>query len=162
MKTHAYNKVKISVLIAGFILAVTVAAAVYLPNKPMVEQINNPHIVSISATVGQGGKTFNYDIPKSKISNELNDTLISMFLNSEMKAAFFPPPPTYTISDDSLYVTIKVSLDNHDFSSMRVNLCTDPQYDSAQFGDTHYHIINHQKLYQNVYDLLCGIIPISK
>ena len=63
---------------------------------------------------------------------------------------------------EALYVTIKVSLDNHDFSSMRVNLCTNPQYDSAQFGDTHYHIINHQKLYQNVYDLLCGIIPISK
>ena len=33
-----------------------------------------------------------------------------------------------------------------------------PGYDSAQLGDTHYQIVGHQKLYQEVYALLSDVI----
>ena len=41
---------------------------------------------------------------------------------------------------------------------MLVNLSTNSDYNSAQFGDTHYQIVGHQKLYQEVYALLSDVI----
>lgn len=94
------------------------------------------------------------------ISDELNHALCSLFLDVEMRPTFFPPPQIYEISDNSVNITIKVLLDNSEERSMRVNLCAVPEYNSAQFGDTHYHIVNHQELYQDVYNLLSDTIAV--
>ena len=41
---------------------------------------------------------------------------------------------------------------------MLVNLSTNSDYNSAQFGDTHYAIVNGPDLYQKVYDLLSPLL----
>lgn len=150
------KKLKIGIGIGIFAAAVVVAAAVFLRHRPMLQPADNPRVMSISVTVGQGGETYDYDIPESGISDELNDALISLFLSAEMRNSLLPRPQSYTVLDDSVYIMVQVSLER---SFMRVNLCTAPDYNSAQFGDAHYHIVDHQKLYQDVYGLLSGVMP---
>ena len=141
------------------IAAVAVAAAVFFQSKPMLGEGNAPRVVSISAEIGRDGEIFSSDIPESGISDELNDALISLFLNAEMRNSLLPRPQNYTISDGSVYLSVNVSLERADALSMRVNLSNSSDYNSAQFGETHYSILDHQTLYQDVYDLLSDILP---
>ena len=141
------------------IAAAAVAAAVFFQSKPMLEEEIAPRVVSISAEIGRDGEIFSSDIPESGISDELNDALISLFLNAEMRNSLLPRPQNYTISDGSVYLSVNVSLERADALSMRVNLSNSSDYNSAQFGDTHYAIADHQTLYQDVYDLLSDVLP---
>jgi len=152
------KKLKIIFSLGG-LLIVSVMTIMFFQSKPMVKRLNNPRIASISVTIGKDGETYDCDVPIEGISDELNDALSSLFLHTEMRHTFFPPPQVYEISDDSVNITIKVWLDNSEDASMRVNLCTNPQYNSAQFGNTHYHILKHEKLYQDVYNMLVDVIP---
>ena len=148
-------------LVFGIIILIVVSATVailFFHNKPMAERINNPHIVFISVTMGQDGGTYDCDLSESEVSVELNDALISLFCKSEIRRALFSPLETYTVSDDSVYITIKILLDNSDSLSMFVNLCNIPEYNSAHIGDTYYHIVDYEKLYQDVYGLLSDVI----
>lgn len=149
------QKLKTGIGIGIFAVVAIVAALVFFRHKPMIKSADNPRVVSIGVIVGQDGETYDYNIPESGISDELNDALISLFLNTEMRNRLLPRPQSYGIANGSVFVTVKVSLEH---SSMRVNLSNGPDYSSAQFVDTHYHIINHQELYQNVYGLLSGVM----
>lgn len=149
------KKLKIGIGIGVAAAVVIVAAAVFLRHRPMIDPADHPRVVSIGVTVGQDGETYDCDIPESGISDELSDALISLFLNTEMRNSLLPRPESYDIANGSVFITVKVSLEH---SSMRVNLGNGPDYSSAQFGDTHYHIVNHQELYQDVYGLLSGIM----
>ena len=141
------------------IAAAAVAAAVFFRSRPMLEEENVPRVASISAEIGRDGETFSYDIPESGISDELNEALISLFLDAEMRNSLLPRPETYTVSDGSVYLSVKVSLESAGDLSMRVNLSDVSDYNSAQFGDTHYSIVDHQTLYQEVHALLSDVLP---
>lgn len=154
MEVDMKKKWKIGIGIGILAAVVVVAAAVFLRHKPMLQPADNPRVVSIEVIVGQDGETYDYDIPESGISDELNDALISLFLNTEMRNGLLPRPESYNIADGSVFITIKVLLGH---SSMRVNLSNGPDYSSAQF-DAHYHIVDHQELYQNVYGLLSDVM----
>lgn len=141
------------------IAALAVAAAVFFRSRPMLGEENAPRVESISAEIGRDGKTFSADIPESGISQELNDALIALFRSAEMRNRLLPRPHSYTVSDGSVYLSVRVLLDEGDSLSMRVNLSNQPDYSSAQFGDVHYVIPDHQTLYQEVYDLLSDVLP---
>ena len=150
---------KIVLGLAAVAAAVAVAAVIFFQSRPILGEENVPRVASISAEIGRGGEIFSYDIPESGISDELNDALTSLFLNGEMRNRLLPRPQRYTVSDGSVYLSVNVSLENTDALSMRVNLSNTSDYNSAQFGDTHYAIADHQALYQDVYDLLSDVLP---
>ena len=151
-------KVVLGVIVVVF-AAAAVAAVMFFKSRPMLGEENNPRVASVSAEIGRGGETFSYDIPKSGISDELNEALISLFLDAEIRNSLLPRPQTYTVSDGSVYLSVKVSLENAGDLSMRVNLSNVSDYNSAQFGDTHYSIVDHQTLYQEVHALLSDVLP---
>ena len=137
--------------------AAAVAAAVFFQSRPMFGEEHNPHVEFIKAEIGQGGESYTCDIPGEEISDELNDALVSLFLDAEMRNRLLPRPQNYYIDDGFVYLFIKVSLERG--PSMMVNLSNRPDFSSAQFGDTHYRIVNEQALYQEVYDLLDDVLP---
>ena len=141
-----------------FILLAAATVVLFFQARPMIRKDNNPRITFISAITGQNGESYTCHIPESDISPQLNDALVSLFLDAEMRNSLLPRPQNYTVSDGSVYFTIHVSLEQADTLSMLVNLSNKPDYSSAQFGDSHYHIVNHKELYQDVYDLLSDTI----
>ena len=143
-----------------FLLVIVAAAAALFREKPMIEQENNPQITFISATFEKDGSTYDADIPREEIPQQLNDALTSLFLEAKIRNRFFFRPQNYTVSENSVYFTIKVSLEQADTLSMLVNLCNLPSYNSAQFGDSHYAISHDTQLYEEVHRLLSGILPL--
>ena len=141
-----------------FLLVIVAAAAAFFREKPMIKQENNPQITFISATFEKDGSTYDADIPGEEISQQLNDALTSLFLEAKIRNRFFFRPQNYTVSENSVYFTIKVSLEHADSLSMLVNLCNLSSCNSAQFGDTHYHISGHRELYEKVSELLSDIV----
>ena len=145
------------VLIGIAVLAA--AAAVFFQSRPMFREENNPRVEFIQAEIGQGGESYSCDIPGEEISDELSDALVSLFLDAKMRNRLLPRPEGYSIEDDSVYLSIKVSLDDAENLSMFVNLSNRPDFSSAQFRDTHYRIVDEQALYQAVYGLLSDVLP---
>lgn len=145
------------VLIGIAVLAA--AAAVFFQSRPMFREENNPRVEFIQAEIGQGGESYSCDIPGEEISDELSDALVSLFLDAEMRNRLLPRPQNYYIEDGSVYLFIRVSLEQAEDLSMIVNLSNRPDFSSAQFGDTHYRIVDEQALYQEVYDLLDDVLP---
>ena len=125
----------------------------------MFREENNPRVEFIQAEIGQGGESYSCDIPGEEISDELSDALVSLFLDAEMRNRLLPRPQNYYIEDGSVYLFIRVSLEQAEDLSMIVNLSNRPDFSSAQFGDTHYRIVDEQALYQEVYDLLDDVLP---
>ena len=150
---------KVLIGIAVLAAAAAVAAAIFLQSKPLFGVENNPRVTSISADMGQGGESYSCEIPEEEIPDELNDALISLFLDAEMRNRLLPRPEGYSIEDGSVYLSIKVSLDDAENLSMFVNLSNRPDFSSAQFRDTHYRIVDEQALYQAVYGLLSDVLP---
>lgn len=145
--------------IAALLLAAAIlASAVFFQTKPLVEAADNPRILSISATVETHGQTYDYDIPESGIAQALSDDLVALLRKADMQNTLFPPPQRYEGAEGSVYLTLKVSLDNLRTPTMRVNLCSDPLYTSVQLGDTHYHIVDGDDLYQKIYELVSPVI----
>ncbi len=136
-------------------IAIVVAAVVFFRIKPMLESENNPRIISIVASVGENGAVLDYYILEEEISPQLNDSLLSLFSNAHIKRNLLPRPQSYEISDGSVYFTIHVS-DGH---SMLVNLSNISNYNSLQRGNTHYSIVAHEALYEDVSALLSDVLP---
>ncbi|MCI6639374.1 MAG: hypothetical protein MSH10_01050 [Pygmaiobacter massiliensis] len=120
----------------------------------MIEPDNHPQIESIYATIGHNGETFDSVISQNELSDELNNSLLELFFHTKIKRRLLPYPKNYTILDGSVYLTVRVLLDNADSLSLYVNLSSQSDYNSAQFGDTHFQIVEGQKLYEQVYSLL--------
>ena len=147
-------------LAAGLlVLALAIAAAVFFQKKPILTTDNNPRITAITASFGQGGETYDCYIPKEEISEELNDALLAVLLDAQMRRRLLPSPNSYSILEGSMYLNIHVSLENSEYLSMHFNLGNHPDYNSAQFGDTRFHTIDSQSVYQSVYDVLADILP---
>lgn len=154
MYRHFWHK-RVAIYLGVIVIAITVTVAIlFFKHRPMINPMNYPYISSLSITIKEDGEIRTLDIPGSEISDELADNLVSVFLNTEIRNRLFPPPQTYEILDGSTHITVKVGLKNAKALSIFVNLCSRPQYNSAQFGDTHYHIVDYQKVYENVYCLL--------
>lgn len=148
------KEIKKGIGICILVILIAVLVAIFFKSKPMIEPENSPGISFISVTLGEDGEVRTYDMSENEISDELADDLVSIFQNIKIRNTLFPPPQRYEILDGSTHITVKVSLENSEILSMFVNLCSDPQYSSAQFGDTHYHIINSQQVYEDVSRLL--------
>lgn len=155
MKSKSNTWKKALGIVVVLVVLVAVAAAVFFRAKPMLDPDETPQVRSISVTYEDGGETNVCDIPQEGISQELNDKLMTLFQGAEMRNTLFPPSGVYTVTPDYVYISVWIGLGE---GSMRVNLSTTPDYTSAQFGDTHYAIVDGQDLYQQVYDLVSPLL----
>lgn len=142
-------------IVAVLVVLVAVAAAAFFRSKPMVDPADTLQVRSISADYWNGGETYHCDISQENIPQKLSRDLVSLFQGFTIRNTLFPRPNTYTVEPDSVYISIQVGLAE---GSMRVNLSTNSAYTSAQFGDTHYSIVDGQALYQKVYDRLSPLL----
>lgn len=141
--------------VAVILVLAAAAGAVYFRSRPMLAPDSAPHVQSVHADFGRGETSYAYDIPGEELPDGVEDALAALFLGAEMRPRLLPRPQSFHISDGSVALFIKVHLkDDHLF----VNLGTDPQFCSAQFGDTHYAILDHQTLYQEAWALLEDIV----
>ncbi|HIQ60079.1 MAG TPA: hypothetical protein IAD31_00535 [Candidatus Enterenecus faecium] len=142
-------------IVAVLVVLVAVAAAAFFRSKPMVDPADTLQVRSISADYWNGGETYHCDISQENIPQKLSRDLVSLFQGFTIRNTLFPRQNTYTVEPDSVYISIQVGLAE---GSMRVNLSTNSAYTSAQFGDTHYSIVDGQDLYQKVYDRLSPLL----
>ena len=140
---------------AVLVVLVAVAAAAFFRSKPMLDPADTLQVRSISADYWNGGETYHCDISQENIPQKLSRDLVSLFQGFTIRNTLFPRQNTYTVEPDSVYISIQVGLAE---GSMRVNLSTNSAYTSAQFGDTHYSIVDGQDLYQKVYDRLSPLL----
>ena len=137
------------------VVLVGVAAAAFFRSKPMLDLADTLQVRSISADYWNSGETYHCDISQENIPQKLSRDLVSLFQGFTIRNTLFPRQNTYTVEPDSVYISIQVGLAE---GSMRVNLSTNSAYTSAQFGDTHYSIVDGQDLYQKVYDRLSPLL----
>ena len=142
-------------IVAVLVVLVAVAAAAFFRSKPMVDPADTLQVRSISADYWNSGETYHCDISQENIPQKLSRDLVSLFQGFTIRNTLFPRQNTYTVEPDSVYISIQVGLAE---GSMRVNLSTNSAYTSAQFGDTHYSIVDGQDLYQKVYDRLSPLL----
>ena len=142
-------------IVAVLVVLVAVATAAFFRSKPMVDPADTLQVRSISADYWNGGETYHCDISQENIPQKLSRDLVSLFQGFTIRNTLFPRQNTYTVEPDSVYISIQVGLAE---GSMRVNLSTNSAYTSAQFGDTHYSIVDGQDLYQKVYDRLSPLL----
>ena len=142
-------------IVAVLVVLVAVAAAAFFRSKPMLDLADTLQVRSISADYWNGGETYHCDISQENIPQKLSRDLVSLFQGFTIRNTLFPRQNTYTVEPDSVYISIQVGLAE---GSMRVNLSTNSAYTSAQFGDTHYSIVDGQDLYQKVYDRLSPLL----
>lgn len=140
---------------AVLVVLVAVAAAAFFRSKPMLDLADTLQVRSISADYWNSGETYHCDISQENIPQKLSRDLVSLFQGVTIRNTLFPRPNAYTVEPDSVYISIQVGLAE---GSMRVNLSTNSAYTSAQFGDTHYSIVDGQDLYQKVYDRLSPLL----
>lgn len=138
----------------GFVLAIAVLAAIFFKSRPMLSPENHPKILFMDIELEKGGKTSAYTISDDEIPDEMAHQLISIFTDIKIRNTLLPPPQVYEIAEGCTHITVRLMLENAKTSSMFVNLCSDPHYSSAQFGDTHYSIIHSQQVFDSVYRLL--------
>lgn len=142
-------------IVAVLVVLVAVAAAAFFRSKPMLDPADTLQVRSISADYWNGGETYHCDISQENIPQKLSRDLVSLFQGVTIRNTLFPRPNAYTVEPDSVYISIQVGLAE---GSMLVNLSTNSDYNSAQFGDTHYAIVNGPDLYQKVYDRLSPLL----
>ena len=142
-------------IVAVLVVLVAVAAAAFFRSKPMLDPADTLQVRSISADYWNSGETYHCDISQENIPQKLSRDLVSLFQGFTIRNTLFPRQNTYTVEPDSVYISIQVGLAE---GSMRVNLSTNSAYTSAQFGDTHYSIVDGQDLYQKVYDRLSPLL----
>ena len=140
---------------AVLVVLVAVAAAAFFRSKPMLDLADTLQVRSISADYWNSGETYHCDISQENIPQKLSRDLVSLFQGFTIRNTLFPRQNTYTVEPDSVCISIQVGLAE---GSMRVNLSTNSAYTSAQFGDTHYSIVDGQNLYQKVYDRLSPLL----
>ena len=149
------HRKRILPIAAVLVVLVAVAAAAFFRSKPMLDLADTLQVRSISADYWNSGETYHCDISQENIPQKLSRDLVSLFQGFTIRNTLFPRQNTYTVEPDSVYISIQVGLAE---GSMRVNLSTNSAYTSAQFGDTHYSIVDGQDLYQKVYDRLSPLL----
>ena len=149
------HRKRMLLIAAVLVVLVAVATAAFFRSKPMLDPADTLQVRSISADYWNGGETYHCDISQENIPQKLSRDLVSLFQGFTIRNTLFPRQNTYTVEPDSVYISIQVGLAE---GSMRVNLSTNSAYTSAQFGDTHYSIVDGQDLYQKVYDLLSPLL----
>ena len=142
-------------IVAVLVVLVAVATAAFFRSKPMLDPADSPRISLITADYWNSGETYHCDISQENIPQKLSSDLVALFQGFTIRNTLFPRQNTYTVEPDSVYISIQVGLAE---GSMRVNLSTNSAYTSAQFGDTHYSIVDGQDLYQKVYDRLSPLL----
>lgn len=149
------KKRTVVVAVAVILVLAAAAGAVYFRSRPMLAPDSAPHVQSIHAYFGRGETSYACDISGEELPDGVEDALAALFLGAEMRSRLLPRPQSFQVSDGSVALYIKVLLEDDD---LFVNLGTDPQFCSAQFGDTHYVILDHQTLYQEAWALLEGTV----
>lgn len=149
------KQAKIGLVLAVCILVVAMISAVFFRDKPMLDPADTPQVLSISADYEDGGETYSCTIEQADIPQELSDQLVALFQGAEMRNVRLFRPQSFTTDQGSVYFNIWVKSETE---SMLVNLSTNSDYISAQFGDTHYAIVDGQDLYQKVYELVYPLL----
>ena len=142
-------------IVAVLVVLVAVAAAAFFRSKPMLDPADSPRISLITADYENGGESYRSTMEQTDISQNLNNQLIALFQGTQMRNVRFLRPQSFRMEPDSVYLNVWVETDR---GSMLVNLSTNSDYNSAQFGDTHYAIVNGPDLYQKVYELLSPLL----
>ena len=155
MKGKAKTWKKALGIVGIVVVLVAVAAAVFFRARPMLDPAETPQVLSIFADYEDGGETYACTIEQEEIPQELNDQLVGLFQGAEMRNVRLFRAKSFTTDQGSVYFNIWVKLET---GSMLVNLSTNSEYISAQFGDTHYAIVDGQDLYQQVYDLVSPLL----
>lgn len=140
---------------AVLVVLVAVAAAAFFRAKPMLDPADSPRISLISADYENGGESYRSTMEQADISQNLNNQLVALFQGTQMRNVRFLRPQSFHMEPGSVYLNVWVETDR---GSMLVNLSTNSDYNSAQFGDTHYAIRDGQGLYQKVYALLSPLL----
>ena len=149
------HRKRMLLIAAVLVVLVAVATAAFFRSKPMLDPADTLQVRSISADYWNGGETYHCDISQENIPQKLSRDLVSLFQGFTIRNTLFPRQNTYTVEPDSVYLNVWVETDR---GSMLVNLSTNSDYNSAQFGDTHYSIVDGQDLYQKVYDRLSPLL----
>lgn len=155
MKSKASTWKKVLGIVVVLVVLVAVVAAVFFRAKPMLDSGETHQVLSISADYEDGGETYSCTIEQADIPQELNDQLVALFQGAEMRNVRLFRPQSFTTDQGSVYFNIWVKSETE---SMLVNLSTNSDYISAQFGDTHYAIVDGQDLYQKVYGLVSPLL----
>ena len=71
MKNGLHRRWRAVLCIGVLVLAAAVAAAVFLPTRPMVEPPHNPSLGFVSFNFGRDGETYTADIPGSELLQPL-------------------------------------------------------------------------------------------
>ena len=142
-------------IVAVLVVLVAVATAAFFRSKPMLDPADSPRISLITADYENGGESYRSTMEQTDISQNLNNQLIALFQGTQMRNVRFLRPQSFRMEPGSVYLNIWVETDR---TSMLVNLSTNSDYNSAQFGDTHYSIVDGQDLYQKVYDRLSPLL----
>ena len=142
-------------IVAVLVVLVAVATAAFFRSKPMVDPADSPRISLITADYENGGESYRSTMEQTDISQKLNNELVALFQGTQMRNVRFLRPQSFRMEPGSVYLNVWVETDR---GSMLVNLSTNSDYNSAQFGDTHYAIVNGPDLYQKVYDRLSPLL----
>lgn len=142
-------------IVAVLVVLVAVATAAFFRSKPMLDPADSPRISLITADYENGGESYRSTMEQTDISQNLNNQLIALFQGTQIRNVRFLRPQSFRMEPDSVYLNVWVETDR---VSMLVNLSTNSDYNSAQFGDTHYAIGNGPDLYQKVYELLSPLL----
>ena len=142
-------------IVAVLVVLVAMATAAFFRSKPMLDPADSPRISLITADYENGGESYRSTMEQTDISQNLNNQLIALFQGTQMRNVRFLRPQSFRMEPDSVYLNVWVETDR---GSMLVNLSTNSDYNSAQFGDTHYSIVDGQDLYQKVYDRLSPLL----
>lgn len=142
-------------IVAVLVVLVAVATAAFFRSKPMLDPADSPRISLITADYENGGESYRSTMEQTDISQKLNNELVALFQGTQMRNVRFLRPQSFRMEPDSVYLNVWVETDR---VSMLVNLSTNSDYNSAQFGDTHYAIVNGADLYQKVYELLSPLL----
>lgn len=142
-------------IVAVLVVLVAVATAAFFRSKPMLDPADSPRISLITADYENGGESYRSTMEQTDISQNLNNQLIALFQGTQMRNVRFLRPQSFRMEPDSVCLNVWVETDR---GSMLVNLSTNSDYNSAQFGDTHYSIVDGQDLYQKVYDRLSPLL----
>lgn len=144
-----------------FLTAIVVAMTsfIYFRDKPMIRSNDDPEIRLICVDYKKDGIYGTLDLSKNEISKDLNDCLLSILKNVKIRNRLLPAIKSHTVLEGDTHITVKVDLDN---SSLFVNLHNDSQFSSAQFNDRHYHIVNSENVYEDVYRLVSDLLMMEK
>lgn len=133
------------------VIVVAMTSFAYFKDKQMIRSNDNPEIRLISVDYKKDGIYGTLDLSKNEISKDLNDRLVSIFKNVKIRNKILPVIRSHAVLEGDTHITVKVDLEN---SSLFVNLHNDSQFSSAQFYDKYYHIVNAERVYEDVYSLL--------